>query len=166
MNGIPSGRAGVEVDAERGVEQRALGVVDGQRVARQQYVDEPGAGQPREIGGAAGVHDDRPGDERDATPGRLHLPHHFRDPRHADFDAALRRHVVGHEREVGAVAVAELRRDADAVEAADDAIAGPQVAELAAFGARGGEHDRRVHPLLPDVDPMPGDADLRPLVGG
>src|SRR5947199_322646 len=80
-----------------------------------------------------------------------HLLHHPRDARHAHLDAALRGDVVRHEREVGAIAIAEFRRDADAVEAADDAVSGAQVAELAAFRAVRRDHDRGVHPLTADV---------------
>ena len=132
-------RAGFEVDAERRAEERELGVVDREGVARR-------AGRRRsrarmssvKYADAAGV-DRRPARRRRrfARPPRLRVAHHRRDPRDAGLDAPLRRHLVGHEREVAALAVAELGRDADA-RASPQTTRSPSldVAQLAARGAR------------------------------
>ena len=56
---------GVEIDAERGAEQRLLDVVHGQRVAGEQDVDEAAANQLLEMRRSAGVHDHRAGDDGD-----------------------------------------------------------------------------------------------------
>ena len=81
------------------------------------------------------------------------------DARHADLDAAFRRHLVRHEGKVAALSIAELRRDAQAVQPADDAIADPDLAQLAARGrAVGVHHDDGVHPLARDDDPAAIDA--------
>ena len=134
-------RAGFEIDAERRAEQRQLGVVDGERVAGEQHVDPAAADQLGEVRRAAGVDDDRAGDEDDAAAGRPRFAHQRGDAADAGLDAALRRDLVGHEREVRAVALAELRGDADAFQAADHAIAGPDLAQLAA--RRRGRRRRR-----------------------
>ena len=81
------------------------------------------------------------------------------------FDAPLRRHIVRHEREIGAGAIAELGRHADAVEAADDAIAG---AGRAACGTRPGRPRRRSPRPCAAARPAtqrPPIAHLRALVG-
>ena len=62
-------RAALHVDAERGAVERLLDVVDRERVAGEQHVDVAAANQIAEVGAAAGVDDDRPGDERDAAAG-------------------------------------------------------------------------------------------------
>src|SRR5262249_26039445 len=137
----------LEIHAERRAEERELRVVDGERIPGQQDVHEARADQPAEVRGAAGVDENGPGDECDAAAALFRLAHHRRDARDARLDAALRRDVVGHEREVGAIAIAELRRDADAVESAHDAIARAYVAKLAARGNARLDDDRRVHAL-------------------
>ena len=50
-------------------------------------------------------------------PARLHVADHVGDPRDARFDVALGGDAAGHEREAVAVALAELRDDADALDA-------------------------------------------------
>ena len=87
------------------------------------------------MGRTARVHDHRSGDDRDPSARRLDVAHHRGDALDADFDPALRRNLVRHEREAVAIAIAELRRHAHAGHAAHDPIAGPHVAQLAA--ARG-----------------------------
>ena len=62
------GAPGLEVDAERRAEQRELDVVDGERVAGEQHLHVAGANQLGQIRRAAGVHDDRSGDEGDLPP--------------------------------------------------------------------------------------------------
>ena len=71
-------RAGHQVDAERRARQRELDVVDGERVAREHDVHEALTDQRREVLDAAGVHDDRSGDDGDAAAGALHVAHHLR----------------------------------------------------------------------------------------
>ena len=115
--------------------QRELDVVHRQRVAGEHDVDVALPDQLREVLDAAGVDDDRAGDDGDAPAGLLDVAHHLRDARHAAFDAPLGRDVVAHEGEAEPVALAELRRHADAVVAADDRLAGLDVAQLAALGA-------------------------------
>ena len=56
---------------ERGARERELDVVDGQRVAREHDVDVALTDQRGEVLDAAGVDDDRPGDDGDAPAGRL-----------------------------------------------------------------------------------------------
>ena len=64
------GLAGVEIDAERRAEERLLDVVDGERVAGEQDVDVAAANQLLEVRRAAGVHDDRSGDDGDPAAAR------------------------------------------------------------------------------------------------
>ena len=52
------------------------------------------------------------------------------------------------------IPLAEFGHDPDAVEGADDHVAGTEVAQLAAGGAAVLDHDRRVHPLALDLDPL------------
>src|SRR6188474_1862866 len=104
---------------------------------------------------AARVHDDGAGHDRDPPAGLAHVAHHLRNPRHAAFDAPLRRDVVAHEGEAMPVALAELRRHADALVTADHRLAGLDIAELAAFSAIARRDDHRVHALLVDFDPPP-----------
>ena len=135
--------AGFEIDAERGAEERLLDVVHGERVAGEQHVDVAGADQILEVGAAAGVHDDRPGDERDAAAG---LPSTSR------IIAAMRATPTSTRRsdETSLVMNAKPWRsrswnsgvDADAVDAADDAVARLHVAQLAADGAAVLDDDR------------------------
>src|SRR5207244_2340629 len=99
-----------------------LDIVHRERIPCEQRLDVAAADEPAEVLDAARVHDNGPGDERDAAAGGPHVPHHGRDFSHAHFDATLGRDVVGHEREPETVALAEIRRDADAVHAADDQI--------------------------------------------
>ena len=115
---------------------------------------------------AAGVHDDRPGDDGDAAAAALDVAHHLGDARDAAFDAPLRRHVVAHEGEAEPVAFAELGRHADAVVAADDRLAG--LARRAACGTR------RVCPSttitasmrwLLDFHPLAAEPDVGAVVG-
>ena len=120
-----------------------------QRVAGEQHVDVAAADQIAEVGAAAGVDDDRTGDEGDLPPAALtsRIIAAMRDD--ADLDAPLRRDLVGHEREAVAVALLELRHDLDAVDAADDGVAAADVAQLAADGARAPSiDDRGVHALV------------------
>ena len=70
------------------------------------------------------------------------------DARDACLDAPLRRDLVRHEREVGAIALAKLGRHAQALEAADDAIPDLDFPQLAADRAPVFEHDHRIHALL------------------
>ena len=112
----------------------------------------------------AGVHDDRAGDDGDPAADGLDLAHHRRDARDADLDAPLRRDLVRHEREAVAIAFLELRHHAHAGDAADDVIAGADVAQLAAQRAPLLDDDDRVHPLALDLDPLPAVADERPVV--
>ena len=146
-------RAGHQIDAERRARQRELDVVHGQRVPGEDDVHVALADQRREVLDAAGVDDDRPGDDGDAAAGRLDVAHHLRDARHAAFDATLGRDVVAHEREAETVALAELRRHADAGVAAHDRLAGLDVPQLAAGGGLSVDDDHRVHALLVDLDP-------------
>ncbi len=81
---------------------------------------------------------------------------------HAPFG----RDFVGHEPEVGAGAIAELRRHADALEPAHDPVAGPDLAQLAADRAPVGQDHDSVHALALDDHPLPLDPHLRPLVRG
>ena len=57
--------AAAQVDAERRARKRHLDVVHGERVAREQHVDVAEPDQSQKYCAAAGVDDDRPGDERD-----------------------------------------------------------------------------------------------------
>ena len=106
----------------------------GQRVAGEQHVDVAAANQLAEIRPAAGVDYDRAGDDRDAIAGLFGLAHHRGNSRDADLDAALGRDLVRHEREAQAIARLELRDDLDAVDPADDGVAAPDLAQLAAHG--------------------------------
>ena len=117
------GGARFEIDAERRAEQRGLDVVDGERVPGEEHVDESRADERGEVRRAARVDDDGPRHERDALPPRFDRFHHARDAFDARLDAPLGGDLVGHEREVGSLAVAKLRRHAEAAEAADDAVA-------------------------------------------
>ena len=122
----------------------------------EQHVDPAAADQLGEVRRAAGVDDDRAGDEDDAAAGCPRFTHQRRDAADTGFDPALRRDLVRHEGEVGAVALAELRGDADAFESADDVIAGPDLAQLPAGGAAVGDDDHGVHALPLDLDPLAG----------
>ena len=125
--------SGVEVDAERRAEQRLLHVVDRQRVAGEQDVDEAAANRAPE-NAATRRCARRPGRRRPRCGRRaaFDLAHHRRDARDADLDAPLGRDLVGHEREAVAVAFLELGNHAHAGDAADDVIAGADVAQLPA----------------------------------
>ena len=89
----------------------------------EQHVDESALDQLRQIRSAAGVNDDRAGDDGNLLSFRLDAAHHLGDACHGGFDAPLRRHLVGHEREAVAIAILERRHDADAFDAADDGVA-------------------------------------------
>src|SRR5260370_18639219 len=112
------GLAVSESDAEGRHEDRLPGVVHGERFARQQDVDVAAAYEIAEVRAAAGVDDDRSGDEGDPLAGGLRLFHHHRDLGDADFDAALPGNLVRHEREAVSIARPELGDDLDALHAA------------------------------------------------
>ena len=100
------------------------------------------------------------------SPRGLGLAHQSRDPRHAGLDAALGRDLVDHEREIAALAVAELGRDADALEPAHDLVADPDLAQLPADRlAAGGRTIAASMRCSLDVDPAAADPHLRALVG-
>src|SRR4029079_3941798 len=84
----------------------------------------------------------------------LHVANHVRDTLHARLDVAFRRDAAGPEREAMSNAVWEFRDDADAVEEADNLIAGAEVAQLTATGPPVLDHDRGVHPLAFDLEPL------------
>src|SRR5207237_1376561 len=152
------GRSGLEVHPERGAEERQLRIVHGERIAGEEHVDVSTSNQLREIGRATRVHDHRSDDEREPASARLRIAHHPRDSRDAHFDAPFRRHVVRHEREIRAIAIAELGRDAEPFEPAHDPTAGTHVAHLPALDAATLAYDHGVHALARDIDPAPVDA--------
>ena len=166
--------AGLEVDAERRAVQRLLGIVDRERVAGQQHVDEAAADQLAEVHTAAGVHHHRTGDDGDAIAGALHFFHHRRDPHHADLDPPLGGDLVGHEREAEPIALAELGDDLDAAHADDDEVALPDVAQFSADRAGGPRAERGrgpgrdddgcVHALAFDGEPLAVAPDERPMI--
>ncbi len=161
-----NGSARLEVDAQRCPEQRLLDVVDGEGVAGQQHIHETAADQIAEVRSAAGVHDDRSGDDGDLFAGRFGFAHHRRNPRHAGLDAALGRDLVGHEREAKPVARLEFRHDLDAANATDDDVAARDLAQFAADGAVLLEHNRRVHALVFHRQPLAAMHDKGLMVGG
>ena len=122
-----------EIDAERGAEERLLDVVNGERVAGQQHVDvarresAPGSSADPPVCTTTG-----PATTAIRPPAALtsRIIAAMRDD--ADLDAPLRRDLVGHEREAVPIALLELRHDPDAGDAADDRVAGADVAQLAA----------------------------------
>src|SRR5262249_5576074 len=126
--------AGLEIDAERGAEQRLLHVMDRERVAREEHVDEAAADEIAEIPSAARMDDDRAGHDGDALAGRFRVAHHRRDPRDAHLDAPLRRDLVRHEREPESIARLEFGDDLDAAYAADDRVPFPDLAQFPADG--------------------------------
>src|SRR4030095_8071334 len=138
--------AGLQIDAERGAEERLLDVMHGQRVAGEQHVDVAAPNQLAEIRPAAGVDDHGAGDDGDAIAGVFRLAHHRGNSRDADLDAPFGRDLVRHEREPEAIARLELRDDFDAVNPADDSVAAPDLAQLAAHGP-GRLHAARFHLL-------------------
>ena len=83
----------------------------------------------------------------------LGVAHHRRDPRDAGLDAALGRHVVGHEREVGARRGRGTPASRGCLEPADDPVAGADLAQLPADGAPVVDDDDGVHALPLDGDP-------------
>ena len=85
--GVPAS----EIDAERCAEQCLLGVVDGEGVAGEQHVDVAAANQLDEVGAAAGVHDDRAGDEGDLALPAPGVAHQRGDTADTRFNAALGR---------------------------------------------------------------------------
>ena len=127
-------RAGDQIDAERRARQRELHVVHGQRVAGEHHVHVAEADQLGEVLDAAGVHDDRAGDDGDAAARLLT----------SRIIAAMRATLPSTRRsdETSLLMNAKPRRsrsrnsgsDADAVVAADDRLAGAHVAQLAALG--------------------------------
>ncbi len=157
--------AGFEIDAERRPEEHLLGVVDGQGVAREQGVNVAAADELDEVAGSAGVDDNRPSHENDALAARLGLTDHRGDARDAHLDSSFRRHLVRHEGKIAALAIAELRRHAQAVEAADHSIADLDLAQLATRrSAVGADHDDRIHALARDGQPAAIDAHVGPHV--
>ncbi len=95
------------------------------------------------------------------------LTNHGRDARHAHLDAALGGDFVRHEREVAALAVPELGGHAKPVQAADDTVADPDLAELPAHrGTVGAGDDDGVHALPRHGNPAPLHAHVGPHVGG
>ena len=98
-------------------------------------------------------------------PAAFDLAHHRRDARDADLDPPLGRDLVGHEREAVAVAFLELGNHAHAGDAADDVIAGADVAQLAAHRARPARSTMTASiRCCSTVDPLPAMADQRPVV--
>ena len=161
----PNRRAGLEIHAERRAEQRLLRVVHGQGIAREQDVHVAAPDQLDEVRAAAGVDDDGSGDEGNLQPTLTDVPHHRGDAADARFDAPLGGDLVRHEPEVGPGPVAELGPDADAFEAAHDAIAGADLAEFPAHRAARHQHDDGIHALTFDFDPGTADPDVGALVG-
>src|SRR3954469_10212210 len=160
-----NGAAALHIDPERGAVQGLLDVVHRQRVAGEQDVDVAMPDEIAEVLSTAGVDDDRADDEGDALTRLLRRPHHRRDAGHTDFDAALGRNLVGHEREAVAVAFLELRHDLDAVDAADHGVALADLAKLAADRPAGVDDDRRIHPLALDFDPLAVTPDEGLMIG-
>ncbi len=62
------------------------------------------------------------------------------------------------------IAVLKRRHDADAFDAADDGVAFPDVAQLAARRLAAVDHDRRVHALVRDRQPLASAAHVRFVV--
>ena len=158
------GESALHIHAERRAVQRLLDVMDSEGVARKHHVDVALPDEIAEVRAAARVDDDRTGDEGDALAGPPRRPHHRRDPRHADLDAALRRNLVRHEREAEPVAGLELRDDFHALDPADHGVSGANLPQLAADRAFIRDHDDGVHALALDCNPLPGDPHGRLMV--
>ena len=139
--------------------------MDGQGVAGQEHLHVAGADQAGEVRRAAGVDDDGPGHEGNLSAVGPDALHHLGHARDGSLDAPLRRHFVAHEREAVAVAILESGDDANALDAADDRVALPEVAQLAARGAGAVDHDGRVHALVRDGQPVARPAHVRFVVG-
>ena len=148
------------VDAERRAEQRELGIVDRERIAGEHGVDPAAPDQLDEVIRPAGVNDHRTSDEDDWPAARPGLAHQRRDFADADLYPPLRRDLVRHEHEIGAVALPELGRDTQALHAADHAIASANLAQLATDRTAVVEHDHGVHALMLNFRPTPFDANL------
>src|SRR6266542_4968057 len=101
---------------------------------------------------------DRSHHEHNLAAGRTYFTHHVRDAGDAHFNAAFGRDLVRHEREAVPIALAELRHDADAVVAADDAIALQDVAQLATACGAVLNHDHGVHALVLHFYPASADS--------
>ena len=155
----------IEIDTERGSEERVLDIVHRQRVPGQQPVHPALAHQLAQIAAAAAVHDHRPGDHHDPTTGCFHLTHHLDDPRHPHLHTSLGGHVVGHEGEAEPVTLLELRRHPDSVHPANNQIATPHVPQRATHRAPLAHQYHRVHALPLDRDPPPAVVDLGAMVG-
>src|SRR5207249_4277339 len=125
-----------QVDAERGPEERLLDVVRGEAVAGEERLDVAAADETGEVRPAAGVDHDRTGDHHDLAAAVAQPAHLPGDPVDGELDAALARGLGGHEAE-GLAGGGDARRvDADALDAADDAVAHREAAEQAAARAR------------------------------
>ena len=84
------GPSGFEVDAKRRPEQLQFDVMHRERVAGEQHVHVSAPDQLRQIGSAAGMHDDGTGDDGDPLALGLRAAHHFGHARDSGFDAPLR----------------------------------------------------------------------------
>src|SRR5688500_6580301 len=114
---------------------------------------------------AAGMHHHGTGDHRNPAAALLHLPDHLRNPADDAFHPALGRHVVAHEREAEAVALAELGGDANALVTADHRFTGAHVAQLAAGRAAVRRDDHRIHALSFHFHPLASEPHVGTVVG-
>ena len=159
-------RAGVEIDAERGARRART-----RRRARRARCRR--AGRRRSRGGSAREKCSTPpvctttGPATTAMrpPALLDVAHHRGDARDAAFDAALRGDLVAHEREAEAIALAELRRDADAVVPADDGSPPRTSRSLRHDGARRRRRRSRRPCAAARLRPTAAEADVRAVVG-
>src|SRR5207253_3077385 len=91
--------AALQVDAERGPEERLLDVVRGQAVAGEERLDVAVAHETGQVGPAAGVDHDRTGDDDDLAAAVAEPPHLPGDAIDGELHAALARGLGGHEAE-------------------------------------------------------------------
>src|SRR5581483_11665970 len=152
------------VDAERGPEKRLLDVVHGEAVPAEQRLHVAVTDEAGEVRSAARMDRHRARDDDD-LPAPLAEPTHLPcDAIDGELDAPLARRVRGHEAESLARARQVRRVRAHAVDAADDAVADPEIADQPAgdrrfAGAVDDEH--RVHALARRAEPASADPYLR-----
>src|SRR5262249_32865292 len=121
------GFAALAVNAERSSVELLLEIVDRERVAGEQTMNESALDQPANRGAAAGVDHHRPRGRDAAARAAFHragdaldrVPHH-----------ALRGDVARHEAELAAIALDEVGLDANAFESDHHRVAATQLAQL------------------------------------
>ncbi len=157
----------LQVDAQRGAEQRRFDVVGSERVAGEEDIDEAGLDQGDHGRRRAGVDDRRPADPQQLQARLLDLTHLQGDLADQQRLRLLTRHLRRHEAE-GAVGDlgGRWQRDLDPGRAADDGVAGRHVGDRHGVHPAVADPQAAVHLGVRHDQPGPAEPDRGLQVGG